>query len=51
MLDDGSADAVMLGRAAIREPSWPLRAAHELGVAPADAPYLPQYERGAWRSR
>ena len=51
VLDAGSADAVMLARAAIREPSWPLRAAHELGVAPADAPYPPQYERGAWRSR
>ena len=51
VLDDGSADAIMLGRAAIREPSWPLRAAHELGVAPADAPYPPQYERGAWRTQ
>jgi len=49
VLDDGAADAVMLARAAIREPSWPLRAAHELGVPPADAPYAPQYERGAWR--
>ncbi|GAA1734678.1 NADH:flavin oxidoreductase/NADH oxidase [Aeromicrobium alkaliterrae] len=49
VLDDGSADAVMLGRAAIREPSWPLRAAHELGVDAKDAPYPPQYERGAWR--
>jgi len=49
VLDDGAADAVMLARAAIREPSWPLRAAHELGVSPADAPYAPQYERGAWR--
>ncbi|WP_229053506.1 NADH:flavin oxidoreductase/NADH oxidase [Aeromicrobium sp. Leaf350] len=49
VLDDGSADAIMLARVAIREPSWPLRAAHELGIAPADAPYAPQYERGAWR--
>jgi 2,4-dienoyl-CoA reductase-like NADH-dependent reductase (Old Yellow Enzyme family) len=49
VLADGSADAVMLGRAAIREPSWPLRAAHELGVPRREAPYRPQYERGAWR--
>ncbi|MDF1705998.1 MAG: NADH:flavin oxidoreductase/NADH oxidase [Aeromicrobium sp.] len=51
VLDTGAADAVLLARAAIREPSWPLRAAHELGVAPEDAPCPPQYERGAWRSR
>jgi 2,4-dienoyl-CoA reductase-like NADH-dependent reductase (Old Yellow Enzyme family) len=49
ILVDGAADAVMLARAAIREPSWPLRAAHELGVAAKDAPYPAQYERGAWR--
>ncbi|SEC93205.1 2,4-dienoyl-CoA reductase [Nocardioides exalbidus] len=50
VLDGGEADVIMLGRAAIREPSWPLRAAHELGVDPDDAPYAPQYERGAWRA-
>ncbi|GAA3517491.1 NADH:flavin oxidoreductase/NADH oxidase [Aeromicrobium panaciterrae] len=49
ILADGSADAVMLGRAAIREPAWPLRAAHELGVPPRDAPYPPQHIRGSWR--
>lgn len=49
VLADGSADAVMLARVAIREPAWPLRAAHELGVAPQDAPYPPQHARGAWR--
>jgi 2,4-dienoyl-CoA reductase-like NADH-dependent reductase (Old Yellow Enzyme family) len=49
VLADGSADAVMLARAAIREPGWPLRAAHELGVDPQDAPYPPQHVRGAWR--
>ena len=49
LLVDGAADAVLLARAAIREPSWPLRAAHELHVAPEDAPYPPQYTRGAWR--
>ena len=49
VLEDGSADVVMLGRVAIREPAWPLRAAHELGVAPKDAPYPPQHARGVWR--
>jgi 2,4-dienoyl-CoA reductase-like NADH-dependent reductase (Old Yellow Enzyme family) len=42
ILVDGSADAVMLARALLREPSWPQRAAHELG----DQTYwAPQYER------
>ncbi|MCW0215389.1 MAG: NADH:flavin oxidoreductase/NADH oxidase [Pseudonocardia sp.] len=49
ILDAGDADVVLLARAALREPAWPLRAAHELGVAPHDAPYPPNYERGAWR--
>ncbi|WP_031468928.1 NADH:flavin oxidoreductase/NADH oxidase [Sciscionella sediminilitoris] len=48
ILDEGSADAVFLARAALREPAWPLRAAHELGVAAADAPYPVQYRRGAY---
>ena len=49
VLADGHADAVMLARAAIREPAWPLRAAHELGMDPKDAPYPAQHVRGAWR--
>ncbi|GAA4678237.1 NADH:flavin oxidoreductase/NADH oxidase [Pseudonocardia yuanmonensis] len=49
VLDEGDADVVLLARAALREPAWPLRAAHELGVAPADAPYPVQYARGARR--
>lgn len=49
VLVDGAADAVMLARAAIREPAWPLRAAHELGIAAVDAPYPAQHARGAWR--
>ena len=48
VLVDGSADAVMLARAALREPAWPLRAAHELGIDWHDAPYPKQYTRGAW---
>ena len=49
VLATGQADAVLLARAGLREPSWPLRAAHELGLAPADAPWPSQYVRGAWR--
>lgn len=49
ILTEGSADAVFLARAALREPSWPLRAAHELGLDPREAPYPKQYIRGAWR--
>jgi 2,4-dienoyl-CoA reductase-like NADH-dependent reductase (Old Yellow Enzyme family) len=63
ILAEGSADAVLVGRAALYDPSWPMRAAHELGVATpalafvgADARVLPgqstgwpvQYERGSW---
>ncbi|GAA4542479.1 NADH:flavin oxidoreductase/NADH oxidase [Pseudonocardia xishanensis] len=46
ILDEGSADVVLLARAALREPGWPQRAAHELGVP---GPYPVQYTRGAWR--
>lgn len=64
ILAEGSADAVLVGRAALADPFWPLRAAHELGVtlptlafAGADARVLRgeptgwpvQYERGALR--
>lgn len=48
ILASGQADAVFLARAALRDPNWPLRAAHELGV-PADEAGCPeQYARGAW---
>ncbi|WP_275291882.1 NADH:flavin oxidoreductase/NADH oxidase [Amycolatopsis sp. La24] len=50
IMDEGAADAIFLGRAALREPTWPVRAAHELGVAVRDAPYPVQYLRGAYRS-
>ncbi|MBT0565549.1 NADH:flavin oxidoreductase/NADH oxidase [Williamsia sp. CHRR-6] len=49
IVSTGLADAVLLARAALREPGWPLRAAHTLGLHPDDAPYRPQYRRGAWR--
>ncbi|MCP2177327.1 NADH:flavin oxidoreductase/NADH oxidase [Williamsia maris] len=45
----GQADAVFLARAALRDPAWPLRAAHDLGLTHHEAPYRPQYARGAWR--
>lgn len=49
ILANGEADVVLLARAALREPAWPLRAAHELGVDVADAGWPRQYERGVWR--
>jgi 2,4-dienoyl-CoA reductase-like NADH-dependent reductase (Old Yellow Enzyme family) len=39
---DGSADMVLLARALLRNPRWPLMAAHTLG---AHIPWPPQYER------
>lgn len=44
-LVDGAADAVMIGRAALRDPHWALRAARDLGV---EVPWAPQYRRGTW---
>ncbi|MDR1077370.1 MAG: NADH:flavin oxidoreductase/NADH oxidase [Propionibacteriaceae bacterium] len=46
ILRSGQADAVLIGRAGLREPAWPERAAHRLG---ADTPLAPSYHRGAWR--
>ena len=46
ILSTGQADAIFMARAALREPAWPQRAAHILGVEPG--PYPPQYTRGAW---
>ncbi|SMQ68119.1 2,4-dienoyl-CoA reductase [Agreia sp. VKM Ac-1783] len=46
IVDEGRADAVMLGREMLRDPHFALRAAHELGVA---VDYWPsQYVRAAW---
>ena len=40
----GNVDVIMIGRAELRDPMWPLRAAHELGV---EIDYWPkQYSRG-----
>ncbi len=46
ILVDGSADAIFLARALLREPSWPQRAAHELGD---DVYWAKQYERARLR--
>ena len=47
VLDEGHADAVLLGRVALREPAWPQRAAAELGD-PTMARYPDAYLRGQW---
>jgi len=49
ILAEGRADAIDLGRAALRDTNWPLRAAHELGLPNDQAPWAPQRFRGAWR--
>jgi 2,4-dienoyl-CoA reductase-like NADH-dependent reductase (Old Yellow Enzyme family) len=43
ILADGSADLVALARVLLRDPQWPLRAAHALGV---EGPWPPQLLRG-----
>ncbi|MES2093868.1 MAG: NADH:flavin oxidoreductase/NADH oxidase [Actinomycetota bacterium] len=46
IISSGKADAVMLARAIMRDPHFPLRAAHELGV---ELDYWPaQYLRAKW---
>lgn len=45
VIAEGRADAVLIGRAALREPSWPQRAAHELGLPGA---YPAAYLRGRY---
>lgn len=47
VLDSGAADVISLGRVALREPSWPLRAAAELDVD-SQARYPDSYLRGRW---
>lgn len=41
----GQADLVLLARELLRDPHWPLRAAHELKQ---EGPWPPQYERAKW---
>jgi len=48
ILTDGNADTILLGRPALREPAWPLRAAAELGLTSSDSPYPPAHLSGRW---
>jgi 2,4-dienoyl-CoA reductase-like NADH-dependent reductase (Old Yellow Enzyme family) len=45
ILAEGSADLIAMGRELLRDPQWPLRAAHELGV---EVDWPPQLRRGRW---
>lgn len=47
IIASGKADAIMLARELIRDPHFPLRAAHELGVEIDYWP--PQFRAGMWR--
>jgi 2,4-dienoyl-CoA reductase-like NADH-dependent reductase (Old Yellow Enzyme family) len=47
ILDEGHADLIAVGRVALREPSWPLRAAAELEMD-SRARYPDSYLRGRW---
>ncbi len=50
VIADGSADVVLLARELLRNPHWPLYAAHELGVKPGDGIDWPeQYQRATFR--
>ncbi|ETY71947.1 NADH:flavin oxidoreductase/NADH oxidase [Bifidobacterium moukalabense] len=49
VLKAGQADVIEIGRAALRDPYWPLRAANKLGISIEEAPYPAQYVRGAFR--
>lgn len=48
IIREGKADVVLLARALLRDPYWPVHAAQELG---ADADIPPQYLRGYHQSR
>ncbi|WP_228941112.1 NADH:flavin oxidoreductase/NADH oxidase [Nocardioides sp. Leaf374] len=48
VIAEGSADVVLLARELLRDPHWPLRAAHELGVEPGEGVDWPvQYRAGS----
>ena len=49
ILASGAADIVSLARAMLREPHWPLRAAHELGVSLEDGAAWPRQYQQAMR--
>lgn len=45
ILQEGKVDVVLIGRVSLRDPYWPLRAAHELGE---QVSWPNQYLRGMW---
>lgn len=45
ILQSGDVDVILIGRASLRDPYWPLRAASELGV---EVKWPNQYDRGKW---
>ncbi len=45
ILQEGKVDVVLIGRASLRDPYWPLRSAHELGD---EVTWPNQYLRGMW---
>ncbi|MDO4761691.1 MAG: NADH:flavin oxidoreductase/NADH oxidase [Corynebacterium sp.] len=49
VLDEGKADLINVGRAALFDAAWPVRAAHALGLDRSDWPVAPSYHRGEWR--
>lgn len=49
IIAEGRSDVVLLARESLRDPHFPLRAAHELGRARSRIDYPKQYERGAFR--
>lgn len=49
ILASGTADAVFVGRAGLADPSFGLRAAHELGHQPAEQLWQKQYVRAIWK--
>lgn len=46
IIESGQADVVLLARELLRDPHFPLRAAHELGV---EVQWPDQYDRAQWR--
>lgn len=46
ILQSGDVEVILIGRASLRDPYWPLRAAHELNAELSYWP--PQYRRGKW---
>jgi len=47
ILQSGKVDVILIARASLRDPYWPLRAASELGV---ELKWPDQYSRGKWPS-